>query len=258
MNLAGITIIRNSIQFDYHIELTIASLLQVCDHVFVVDCGSTDGTNELLDELDMKYPFGITILDGSKEWEETNGKERLSVCTNIAVREVKQLGFKYQLMVQADEIIHESSYKYIKLAMKYDREGYMATRVNLWGSPYRYLTVPTERQPCSTQVMRLTKVGNYAYDDAENLVCNNPNFGFLQQIRIFHMGFVRKRDVMKNKIANMQQNVFGMEHYDPKLDMEQRFNPWLWFDKEKDTSFINEPLPAIIREWARERAKDYE
>jgi len=55
----------------------------------------------------------------------------------------------------------------------------------------------------------------------------------------------------------MRVNIFQMAHHDPKLDMEEQFNPWLWFD-ESDTSIINAPLPEVIREWAKERAVDYE
>ena len=67
------------------------------------------------------------------------------------------------------------------------------------------------------------------------------------------MGFVRKREVMRGKIINMQVDVFGMEHYDSKLDESELFNPDLWFDPKTDLKPIDEPLPAIIQNWAKER-----
>jgi hypothetical protein len=105
-------------------------------------------------------------------------------------------------------------------------------------------------------VVRLTRAGMEAYDDAENIACDAVNMDFIPRIKIYHMGFVRRRAIMKAKVMNMQRNVFGMGH-DPKLDHEEMFNPWLWFEKT-DTAIINQPLPALIRDWAKERAGDYE
>jgi hypothetical protein len=65
------------------------------------------------------------------------------------------------------------------------------------------------------------------------------------------MGFVRKRDIMKKKVIHIQEEVFGIEH-DKKLDGIDYFEPDRWFKKE-DLRLINEPLPLVIKEWAKER-----
>lgn len=253
--LAGITIVRNAVQYDYNIIETIHSMLQFCDCVFIGECGSDDTT---IDEL--HFHFGgdsnVILVDCSKEWNSSNDKYRLSACTNKVADTAKYHNFDYQFYCQADEIVHESSYKSIREAIEQDKDGFMCSRVNLWGSPYRYLNVPVNRQPCSTEVIRLTRAGMHAFDDAESIGCDGVDFSFLKQIQIYHMGFVRRRSVMKAKIINMQRNVFGMGH-DPKLDGEEIFNPWLWFE-QKDTSVIERPLPALIRNWAEERAADYQ
>jgi hypothetical protein len=262
MKLAGITIIRNNYQFDYHVFQTIRSLRDFCDKVFVLDCGSTDGT--LFDLQSLVDTTNIFACDEKVElltadgWDDFKGKERLAHFTNIVTEHVKSLGYDYQCYLQSDEIIHESSYRYIAEALKTGKDGFMCSRINLWGSPYRQLIVPEHRQPCSTRVLRFTKAGMMAYDDAENIGCDNPDMSFVDKIVMYHMGFVRNRYVMKAKISNMQKNVFGMEHHDPKLDAEELFNPWLWFDKERDTQIINNPLPYLIQDWAKQRAEGYE
>lgn len=252
--LAGITIVRNAVQYDYNIVQTVQSLLQFCDHVFIGECGSDDATIDLLHSH-----FGnnsqVSLIDTKKEWNETEGKYRLTACTNKVADTARFHNFTHQFYLQADEVASERSYKYIREAIQAPDNGFMCSRVNLWGSPYRVLNVPTDRQPCSTEVVRLTRAGMQAYDDAENIGCDDVNFGYVKQITIYHMGFVRRRSVMKAKIMNMQRNVFGMGH-DPKLDLQEQFNPWLWFNPE-DTRIINEPLPVLIQEWAKKRAGDY-
>lgn len=258
MRLAGTTFIRNGVQYDYHFEETILCLLQFCEHVFVVDAGSNDGTLERLIELQKEWEGSLTVICCSElEWDAQHGKEKLSYFSNIAINKAREAGYDYHFYLQCDEVLHEKSYPYILKAVTKGEEGFMVTRHNLWGSPYRLLDVPQDRKPCSTNVIRLTKTEYVTVDDAENIAAPNLSFEFIDKIVIYHMGFVRRRSVMVDKIKNMQVNVFGMG-YDKKLDESEVFNAWLWFDKEKDTKFINEPLPKIIREWAAVRAGDYE
>jgi hypothetical protein len=77
---------------------------------------------------------------------------------------------------------------------------------------------------------------------------------YLNKIEIVHLGFVRKREVMVDKIKNMQIAVFGMSQADQKLNGMTIFDPYAWFDKEEDLELINEPLPEIIKGWAEARA----
>ena len=56
---------------------------------------------------------------------------------------------------------------------------------------------------------------------------------------------------MKAKVINMQENVFQIDH-DKKLDGADIFIPERWFSGE-DLRPIDEPLPEIIKNWAKER-----
>jgi hypothetical protein len=69
---------------------------------------------------------------------------------------------------------------------------------------------------------------------------------------MYHMGFVRDRSIMKAKVINMQEGVFEMGSHDIKLDVSDIFQPELWFGKE-DLKPIDEPLPALIKDWAKKR-----
>lgn len=266
--LAGTILCFNGNKFDYCFKEAIKCLIEFCDYVIVV-AGGDDGTiydilhieefvvnkfsllspNKKVWESDRMKVIEIT----QEEWDSQHGKEKLSYFTNIAIQEASNMGFKYQFNLQSDEIISEKSYSEIRKAISDGDEGYMCKRINLWSSPYMQLDVPLDRMPCSTSIVRLAKTNYLSYDDAENVGVPLVNTYFEGGIRIYHMGFVRRREVMRNKIINMQCNVFGMEHYDAKLDQAEIFNPDLWFHPQNDLRPIDEPLPKLIQEWAKER-----
>jgi len=76
--LAGVILCFNAIRHDYCYLEAIASLLSACDHVFIVDPGSTDGTTDTL--LSLNGP--ITVIQ-TNNWNEFHGKEKLAALQNI-------------------------------------------------------------------------------------------------------------------------------------------------------------------------------
>jgi len=247
--LCGISIARNAVKYDYCLKESLLSMLEVCDHVICAYVECEDGTKELIESIKSEKLQVMYLPDS--EWDVHNNKFRLSYITNIALAEAERLEYEYVIYVQADEVLSERSADSIKIGIDEGHEAYLVKRVNLWKSPYLQLDVPQERKPCSTEVIRLTKSCYRAYDDAENI--NAQTLLYIPTIVIYHMGFVRKREIMKDKIINMQQGVFAMEHYDNKLDQCEIFNPDLWFDPKTDLKPIDEPLPKLIKEWAAER-----
>ncbi len=104
--------------------------------------------------------------------------------------------------------------------------------------------------PCSPQVIRLAKTKYRSYGDAESIDAQCV-MNFVNDIRIYHMGFIRDRKIMKAKVINMQESVFGIDH-DKKLDGIDYFEPERWFSKD-ELKLIDEPLPLLIQQWAKER-----
>lgn len=247
--LAGVTFIYNGIEHDYNYRQAIVSLMECCDHVYVVECDSNDGTKEdilnLYDNTD-----NVTVL--FEDWTTQSGREKLSYFTNIGIMRAERDGYDYVLVVQADEIISERSYSSVREAMKLGCEAYMVQRVNLWGDCYHKLVVPENRMPCSTAIIRLAKSNYRAYDDAESIDAPVSDSYFWNSIKIYHMGFVRRKEVMISKIRNMQVNVFQMSDYDNKLKGMEVFDSTKWFDGD-DLALIDEPLPLIIQQWAKDR-----
>lgn len=247
-SLAGVMFVYNGVSMDYCFEESIESMSAICDKVFVVDAGSDDGTKEKL--LSIENPKLKVICTTPSVWHSHKGKEKLSYFTNIAIGEAQNELYDYVLSVQADEVLHEKSHDAIKRAIESGGEGFLIKRVNLWGSPYTQLVVPENRQPCSTAVIRLTRSGYRAWDDAESINAL-ASVDILSEATIYHMGFVRKREVMVEKIRHIQAEIFGVTP-DAKLNGMVFFNPWAWFDK-LDVELISERLPIYVQDWAKKR-----
>lgn len=247
--LGGFGFIREGIKYDYCFRQSIESLCECCDEVSIVcDQLTTDGTLEVLWELENKYENLNLWTMPPFMWDAMKGKTKLANFQNIAAM---CLHTDYQLLVQADEVIHPDSYFAIRQAMETGSEGFLCERVNLWGSPNTMLVVPQNRQPCSTSVIRLTKRGYWCYDDGESIAAP-ATMEFRDRIKIIHYGFVRKREVMKAKIINMQEGVFAMAGHDPKLDQCEVFDSKLWFDGA-DLAPIDFEHPAIMKDWVAQR-----
>lgn len=247
--LAGITIAKNTTKYDYCIKECILSMLPVCDAVFVAYVESEDDTLDVLLSIDSDKVKIIHL--SNDEWDLHNSKERLSYITNIAISEAELLGYKYVLYAQADECLHEMSYPSIKLAIESNHESFLINRINLWKDCNHELNVPQDRKPCSTEIIRLAKSKYRAYDDAESILA--PALHIIDNAYIVHYGFVRKKEVMKDKIINMQQGVFAMADYDSKLDLCDVFNPDLWFDTNKDLIPLRISTPKVMEDWVKSR-----
>jgi len=250
--LAGTLFVYNGKSQDYCYIEAINSLLQLCEHTFVVDAGSNDGTaEEIWDDFGVNQEFTFIRLDGT-EWRKEKGKEKLNYFTNIAIRAAQEAGYEYQFNLQSDEIIHEKSYPEIMKAINTGAEGFMTKRINLWKTPFHQLNVPHDKLPCSTEIVRLAKTNYRSYGDAESVAVDNVNFDYLNKIDIWHYGFVRDKKIMKDKVIHMQEQVFGVDH-DKKLDGLDYFEPDRWFNPNTELKLIDYPHPHIMKEWIKTR-----
>ena len=246
--LGGSLFIRNGEQFDFCYKEAIQCLLEFCDKVVVCVVETDDECAEHVFDLDVAGKVKARFMP-NEDWEAMSfhGKHRLSIFTNYAI---EMLDTDYVFNLQGDEIVDPSSYEWIRRAIQEGQEAYMCSRVNLWGSPYTQLNVPHARKPCSTEIVRLAKTCYRAYDDAESIAAPVDS-KYLDKIKIWHMGFVRRREVHPDKIREMQGNIFNCG-VDEKLTGMQVFDSAKWFGTD-DLIPIQGDLPPIIQKWAKER-----
>ena len=250
--LGGTLFIRNGCRFDYPFIEAIKCLLEFCDKVVVCVVPTTDNTVALIvDTFGFEINRGALVLRFApdSDWEKMSfhAKHRLSMYTNYAI---EMLDTDYVFNLQGDEILDPNSYEWVRRAIEEGQEGYLCQRINLWGSPYLQLNVPLHRMPCSKEIVRLTKTCYRAYDDAESIAAPVDS-KYLDKIKIWHMGFVRKREIHPDKIREMQGNIFRCG-VDEKLIGMDVFDPTKWFGPE-DLIPIEGELPPLIRQWAKER-----
>ena len=249
--LAGVQFCYNAIKQDYCLIESLRSMGECCDHVIVVDAGSTDGTQELIER---SFGNALTLIECENDhWPSIVGPEKLSVFTNIAIDYARRRGFEYILSVQSDEVIHEDSYQNIRAAVEEGAEAYVMARYNLFKDPYHMLNVEQARKPCSTEVIRLAKSEYRAYSDAEHLAVPSVKafHGDIRSIEMFHMGYVRDRVKHLEKIRHVLVDVFRMG-MDTRATNCEKFE-WDRFFKEEDLIPIPKPLPKVVQKWARER-----
>ncbi len=249
--LAGTTFVYRGLSLDYCFIETIKCLAECTDKVFIM-AGGDDGTYETI--VDTKFDghiFVRRILQD--EWDAQKGREKLAYFQNLSIRQAQREGYGWNFLLQADEILHEECYGVLRQATEKDNEAYYAKRINLWGSPYTALNVPESRSPVGTRIIRVGRSFYPSVDDGESLLAVASE-EFMHNLRIYHMGFVREKHKHLVKIKHIQEDVFGFEKADSRIDnMTGGFSPWVMFDKS-DVSPIEEPLPKIITSWAKERA----
>ena len=238
--------VKDGVKFDYCFLEAVKCLQEFADKVAVVCVESEDDTYEQLMSIkDDKTTIAHLPIE---LWNATQymQKWKLSFFSNIAHA---MLDTDYFFNLQADEILHENSYDTLRKAIETNHDGYLCTRVNLWKDCNHQLNVPQERKPCSTQVIRLAKRGAVSWDDAENLAVQST-YDFVDDIQIIHYGFVRKKEIMADKIRNIQANIFGMTP-DSKLEGMTEFDSTKWFTDEDLIPFDNHP--KLMAEWVKER-----
>lgn len=249
--LGGSLLIRNGIKYDYCFIEALKCLEEFCDKVIVWEVGSSDGTFQMLmDNADHNKTKIYNSSNTSWEGLAERGKERLSIFTNCAIEHLERTGIDYVFNLQSDEILDPKSYNWVRKAMEDRGEGYLCKRINLWKDPHHQLNVPQYRRPCSTEILRLAKTCYRAYDDAESIAAPCIS-DYVNEIKIWHMGFIRKREIHPDKIREMQGNIFKCG-IDEKLNGMEVFDSSKWFTDE-DLIPIEGELPPIIRAWAKER-----
>jgi len=254
--LGGTLWVRNAIELDYCVGPAIRSLAGVCDKVLVGDAQSTDGTLDLLTKLADELP-NVEVL-GNLPWGCADNYLRISRLANM-VRE--ELDTDWHFMLQADEVIHEQSYPWIRSAIELHGapSAFTVSRFNLFGGFDRMIrmSLPNERKPCSDRVIRLAKTSIPSFSDGESL---QPAAGDCADrtghIVIFHYGFVRDVDKLIHKTRSMQQWFHGPgSGYDTRIDkakVQGRFDYKLWFqDHELDKP--RWPHPKVAQRWVADR-----
>jgi hypothetical protein len=112
MKIAGFTIIRNALKYDYPVVEAITSVLPLCDAFFVGVGNSEDDTRKLIESIPSDK---IKIIDTTWDDSLRQGGLVLSHETNKVFDQVPD-EFDWCFYIQSDECVHEHDFEKIKAA----------------------------------------------------------------------------------------------------------------------------------------------
>jgi len=205
MKITGFTFIRNAVKFDYPVVEAIKSILPLCDDFVVAVGNSDDNTEGLIQSIDNKKIKIInTVWDDSPEMKR--GGRVFASETNKAFRAVTE-DSDWAFYIQGDEVVHEKYLDTIRSGMEKwnddkNVDGLLFRYLHFYGS-YDYIGISQRWYRNEIRIIRNDK-SIYSYRDAQgfrkgqNIKLNvKPIDAY-----IYHYGWVKKPDVMMDKIKN--------------------------------------------------------
>ncbi len=211
MKVAGFTIIRNAIKYDYPVVEAIASILPICDEFIVAVGNNEDETLQLIKSINSPK---IKIIETI--WDDTlrNGGQVLAIETNKAFDAISK-DVDWCFYIQSDECVHEKYLASIKEAMQKHKddkqvEGLLFNYVHFYGA-YNY--VGNSRQWYRKEIRIVKNDKNIrSYKDAQGFRKTDNTKLNVKPIsaEIYHYGWVKTPKAQQAK----QQNFHKMWHND--------------------------------------------
>jgi hypothetical protein len=203
MKVAGFTIIRNAVKYDYPIIESITSLLPICD-VFIIAVGnSDDGTLELIKSInDPKISIVETVWDDTKR----EGGSVLADETNKAISFLPK-DVDWAFYIQGDEVLHEKYHQVILQKMKQFQnndsiDGLLFDYLHFYGS-YDYVGSSLKWYAHEIRIIKPNR-NIYSYLDAQGFRKGKNEKLNVKPVdaSIYHYGWVKEPEVMQKKIIN--------------------------------------------------------
>ncbi len=236
MKLAGFTIIRNAIKYDYPVLEAIKSVLPICDIFFVGVGKSDDATRELIEKINSDK---IKIID--TVWDDSlrEGGLVLSSETN-KVFDLIPSEFDWCFYIQSDECVHENDLEKIKLACnKYLNDknvnGLLFDYKHFYGQ-YNYVGAGRRWYANEIRIIRNDK-SIRSYKDAQGFRFKDNSKLKVKPIScsIYHYGWVKPPKAQQAKQESfhkmwhddewMKKNIPVVEDFDYNaIDLLEKFN----------------------------------
>jgi hypothetical protein len=246
--VSGFTIVRNAIKLDFPVEVSIRSILPICDEVVVNVGRSEDDTLDLVRSIaDPK----IRILE--TEWDMSRRNTVLGLETHRAMR---ACAYPWGVYIQADEVLHEQGAAELAAAIqRYDAdhriEGLLVHYIHFYGG---FDTVATHRRWYRREVraVRLApELDIRPYQGAQGFRVGPE----LRKIRarltgaeMFHYGWARPSQALREK-----------------RDLGRTMYPWRNADESRPLlawmpgiRTFRGSHPAVARDWIEARRHDPE
>jgi hypothetical protein len=234
MKIAGFTIIRNAIKFDYPVVEAIHSILPICDEFIVAVGQSDDDTLQLIESIDSPK---IKIIKTTWDDNLREGGQVLADETNKAFDAIAK-DFDWCFYIQSDEIIHEKYLPIIKsrlsdLNLDMHIDGVLFNYNQFYGS-YDYVARSRTWYKKEIRIIRNNKEIR-SYKDAQGFRKNGQKLKVKAvDASVFHYGWVKHpkeqqaKQLSFNKMWHdnnwMENNVEKVDEFDySNIDTLEKF-----------------------------------
>lgn len=225
MQIAGFTIIRNALKYDYPVVEAIQSILPLCDAFYVGVGKSEDETRALIESIGSSK---IIIIDTVWDDRLREGGKVLSVETNKVFDRIPEI-FDWCFYIQSDECVHEEDLPKIKSAMleaKDDKriDGLLFEYKHFYGH-YKYIGIGRRWYKNEIRVIRNNK-NIRSYKDAQGFRTSDNKKLTVKKTGayIYHYGWVKTPAAQQAKQASfhkmwhddewMKNNIPEVEEFD--------------------------------------------
>lgn len=245
MKISGFSFIRNALKYDYPIKECIDTLLNLCDEVVIVVGESEDETLSFIKSFKVER---LKIINS--KWDTNLGYNLLSELTNLAISNCTG---QWGIYLQSDEIIHEKYYCTILEAVNESNknkeiEGLLFNYRHFYGS-HRLYHSGRRFYKNEVRAIRLG-IGIVSYGDAKGFRRNNRKLMVRRvNAEIYHYGWARNPEKMKNKTCNFHQ----LWHSEEDLKRIRQNEPGL-YESEKNFHLIpfEGDHPKVVHNWLKE------
>jgi hypothetical protein len=253
--IGGSIFVRNAVRYGYCLTEALESLYELCGQVSILECQSDDGTQDLIRQwISDKGTEKEILYEEGHPWEVADNYARLAILANVAR---KKLSTPWHFMLQADEVLHESSIPLLKhLSLHGFYNQYLCRRFNLFGTPDYCIRTDGRNKPCGDALVRFARTDYPVIGDAEGIeVDPKACVAHLNDIIIFHYGYVREGQRLIDKAIDMQSwfNGPGCQP-DPRIVKMRaentKFDPYVFFS-QSDLM----PIPCFHPKFSRDLAE---
>jgi hypothetical protein len=262
MKIAGFTIIRNALKYDYPVVEAITSILPVCDLFYVGVGNSEDGTRQLIESIASDK---IRIID--TVWDDglRQGGRVLSAETN-KVFDAIPAEFDWCFYIQSDECVHEQDLPAIREAMQRYRddrrvEGLLFEYKHFYGH-YDYIGVGRRWYKHEIRIIRNDKRIR-SYKDAQGFRTTDHKKLCVKKIPafIYHYGWVKAPKAQQAKQSDfhkmwhddawVEKNIPAVEEFDYNnidlLDIYKGPHPGVFAERIKNARWTFQYDPARVK-----------
>lgn len=252
--VSGFSILRNGVRFEYPFRESILSALPLVEEFVVAVGQSDDGTVEALTELAREHP---KVRWFHSPWplddpEKMRGGQILSEQTNRAL-DATHRDSEWALYLQADEVLSEEDYDSIREALnraaeRPEVEGLCFDYVHFYGS---FNVVQETRSSYRREVRLIRKIPTLrSLGDAQSFRHRDGKKPSVLRAgaRVFHYGWVRHPDRMKEKTFHMDQLYHGAPSAQDAAEMRPHTGDNYRYQKHWGLKPFRGRHPQVMRE----------